>query len=169
MVTTRDLIGRISNYPLTVVQAMVNNQVAQGNKENVNVFQINPTATLAEGGFDWEDSPEGYDYWHNVGYNHKFDISRTQPIVGDVINVTRLDGRKVKDVVCVGYIPSIKFPVLYVTKRTWEMIQNDDSNLLPNPNVYMGVIENKVRLTLKDISEGKGVGVDPSLIEIVNE
>ena len=169
MATTRDLVGEISNYPLAIVQAMVNNQVAQGNKENVNVFQIDPTATLAEGGFDWGASPEGKDYWYSVVYTHNFSMPRTQPRVGDVIDVTRLDGRKVKDVVCVGYIPSIKFPVLYVTKRTWEMIQNDDSNLLPNPNVYMGVIENKVRLTLKDISEGKGVGVDPSLIEIVNE
>ena len=46
-----DLIGAIKDFPIEVVQQMVNEQVRQGNKANVSVFQDRATAIGKCGGF----------------------------------------------------------------------------------------------------------------------
>jgi hypothetical protein len=64
-----DLIGQLAGIPVKVVQAMVEEQVAQGNKPNITVFQRKKDATLPEGGFAWYKSALGTTFWSTV-INH---------------------------------------------------------------------------------------------------
>lgn len=68
-----------------------------------------------------------------------------------------------------GTIPGAKFPYMLCTKEVWERIKNGDEKskvVIFSDNIEKVV--HKVKLTRQDISEGKGVGVDPSLIELVD-
>ncbi len=61
-------------FPLAIVQKMIEHQVMQGNPANVEVFQADASAELWEGGFEWENSPEGFDFWYDVIENFWFNI-----------------------------------------------------------------------------------------------
>lgn len=63
IVEKKDLKGEIKDFPIEVVQKMVDNQVLQGNEANVSVFQHDATAELWEGGFAWEETREGVNFW----------------------------------------------------------------------------------------------------------
>ena len=57
-ITKADLKGQIEGYPIEIVERMVFNQVAQGNQEDVSVFQIKVDSNKANGGFNWKETPE---------------------------------------------------------------------------------------------------------------
>lgn len=76
-VEPKHLQGQVANLTLDVLQAMVNNQVMQGNPADVSVFQNKVNATRNEGGFDWLHSREGGSYWINLLSPHK----RKDPLV----------------------------------------------------------------------------------------
>ena len=58
-VKKKHLTGQISDFPKRVVQAMVDEQVRQGNPAKPDVFSMKCTAGKSQGGFDWHESPLG--------------------------------------------------------------------------------------------------------------
>lgn len=64
VVEKSDLIGQIEGYPIEVVQAMVDEQIRQGNKADVVVFQWDKKNL--KDGFDWAYSPHGFKYWQSI-------------------------------------------------------------------------------------------------------
>lgn len=73
-VVNEDLVDELKEFPLAIVQKMVERQVMQGNPANVKVFQADPTAPQSDGGFEWEDSPEGWDFWGSVIEGMEFNV-----------------------------------------------------------------------------------------------
>jgi hypothetical protein len=73
-VVNEDLVGELSEFPLPIVQKMIAHQVMQGNPANVEVFQADPTTPQSDGGFEWEDSPEGWYFWVNVIKGMEFNV-----------------------------------------------------------------------------------------------
>ena len=69
-----DLVGRLECFPIEVVQKMVNEQVRQGNKADVVLFQGRVYAARVSGGFDWERSFMGLKFWRDVLIKERFDI-----------------------------------------------------------------------------------------------
>ena len=187
-VTKEDLIGQIANFPLWIVKAMVSNQVRQGNPANVNVFQEKVDASFVEGGFSWNKSAEGQFFWSKVINGKQFpkeivppdksielaDESPKEAVasaregnaynVGDVIRVKI--GNSTGSRVIIGYFPDMPNPYLTITEESFRDLMNGKTSCRIN---VTAIEEPKkfVYLTLKDISEGKGVGIDPDLIRIV--
>lgn len=187
-VTKEDLIGQITNFPLWIVKAMVSNQVRQGNPANVKVFQEKVDASFVEGGFSWNKSAEGQFFWSKVINGKQFpkeitpldksiepaDESPKEAVVsaregnaynvGDVIRVKI--GNSTGSRVIIGYFPDMPNPYLTITEESFRDLMNGKASC----RINVTAIEEPKRyvyLTLKDISEGKGVGVDPDLIRIV--
>lgn len=73
-VKQKDLIGDIKNFPIEVVQKMVDYQVEQGNRVDVTIFQKDSQSCDNEGGFWWDATKEGDDFWSEVIINHNFDL-----------------------------------------------------------------------------------------------
>lgn len=73
-VVNEDLVGELKEYPLAVVQKMIERQVMQGNPANVKVFQADTTAEQLDGGFEWDVSPEGWDFWNKVIAGMDFNV-----------------------------------------------------------------------------------------------
>ena len=69
-----DLIGTIKDFPIEVVQEMVNEQVRQGNNTDVGVFIKNVGASKNNGGFDWCYAISGFDFWDNVIYRKNLNL-----------------------------------------------------------------------------------------------
>ena len=65
-VKKKHLTGEIADFPRRVVQAMVDEQVRQGNPANPRVFSVWCTATKSQGGFNWHGSPLGHDSWVEI-------------------------------------------------------------------------------------------------------
>ena len=69
-----DLIGEVKDFPIEVVQKMVERQVEQGNKENVTSFQICAIEDWHGGGFEWKNTKEGQSFWYEILIEKHFDF-----------------------------------------------------------------------------------------------
>lgn len=72
-ITEKDLIGEIKGFPIEVVRKMVEEQVRQGNKADVSIFQKKNYADKENGGFKWKDTKEGFKFWDTVIIYEEFD------------------------------------------------------------------------------------------------
>ena len=72
-VKKKHLIGEIADFPKRVVQAMVDEQVRQGNPANPSVFAGDRTACTDKGGFTWIDSALGYS-WADIIQEKEFHL-----------------------------------------------------------------------------------------------
>ena len=70
-VKRKHLIGDIADFPKRVVQAMVDEQVRQGNPANPSVFAREGFAGKNEGGFNWMNAAPGYS-WADIIQGKKF-------------------------------------------------------------------------------------------------
>lgn len=70
-VTTKDLIGDLKNFPIEVVEKMLENQYKQRGERNITLFQDNRRSGK---GFVWENTIEGHDFWRRVISCKEFDI-----------------------------------------------------------------------------------------------
>ena len=68
-VEEKHLVGKIADFPLHVVQEMVNEQVRQGNKADPNVF-----AASLWSGFRWLASEKGHNFWDKVIIGRQFHL-----------------------------------------------------------------------------------------------
>ena len=73
-ITEHNLIGEINNFPIEVVEKMVEEQINQGNEPNVDLFTIDKCATRYEGGFNWESTKDGFRFWEKIIKAEVFDI-----------------------------------------------------------------------------------------------
>ena len=72
-VKKKHLTGEIADFPKRVVQAMVDEQVRQGNPADPSVFSIRPAACKRDGGFTWIRSAPGYS-WAEIILYKKFHL-----------------------------------------------------------------------------------------------
>ena len=73
-ITRADLIGDIEDFPIEVVEKMVEEQVRQDNKADVTIFQAVSHRDKRHGGFCWEITEDGVSFWHNVIIKRDFDL-----------------------------------------------------------------------------------------------
>jgi hypothetical protein len=66
--------GELEGFPKEVIKRILDYQEEQLNKRDVSVFEKNRESTMYNGGFDWNLSKEGQDFWHEVISNKNFDI-----------------------------------------------------------------------------------------------
>ena len=72
-VKKKHLTGEIADFPKRVVQAMVDEQVRQGNPADPSVFARESTAYRRQGGFTWLKAASGYS-WPEVILYKKFHL-----------------------------------------------------------------------------------------------
>ena len=73
-VKKKHLTGEIADFPKRVVQAMVDEQVRQGNPADPSVFVRARTADKSQGGFTWTKSALGMIYWSGIIRWKKFHL-----------------------------------------------------------------------------------------------
>lgn len=71
-VTQKHLKGDLKDFPIEVVEKMLENQLKHTGKEDINIFIKNKFAE--NNGFHWSTSEEGYDFWDKVIGKNQFDL-----------------------------------------------------------------------------------------------
>lgn len=56
----------IQTLPPEIKQKILKYQVMHGNKPDLKVLEMNPRAESWSGGFSWDSSKEGFEYWNNI-------------------------------------------------------------------------------------------------------
>lgn len=69
-----DLVGDIKDFPIEVVEKMIEEQVKQGNQPNVEAFQNYANADADDGGFTWDKTNDGNVFWLDVIDSRNFDL-----------------------------------------------------------------------------------------------
>lgn len=82
--TQLDLKGSLKDFPIEVVKEMLKNQKIQTGKVDVSIFEKYITASDVDGGFHWESTEEGHEYWNRI-INDK-DISEFIPYQNGVFS-----------------------------------------------------------------------------------
>ena len=57
---------RFKDLPVEIQERMLDEQVRQGNPRNAEVFEKKTKADAQQGGFLWEQSVEGHDFWSKI-------------------------------------------------------------------------------------------------------
>lgn len=65
--------GQLKGFPMEIVERMLKYQVEQGNPRDVSIFEENRYADGEHGGFFWDSTSEGSDFWIIVLNDEKFD------------------------------------------------------------------------------------------------
>ena len=73
-ITRTDLIDSIENFPIEVVEKMIEEQVRQGNKADVTVFQKYRNADREAKGFSWHLTEAEHLFWSRVINDFDFDL-----------------------------------------------------------------------------------------------
>ena len=61
-----DAIRDLTGFPTEVISAMLREQLIQGNVSDVKVFQSFKSRDAWHGGFDWNATSQGFDFWERV-------------------------------------------------------------------------------------------------------
>ena len=73
-ITEKDLKGQLIGFPIEIVKKMIEYQVEQGNSPNVRIFQKDKFQNNQHGGFLWNTTVEGYNFWYQVIAQCDFDM-----------------------------------------------------------------------------------------------
>ena len=167
--------GELRGFPTEVVNWMLEQQDKQGNPKKVHVFEKDILSSRVNGGFDWYVANKGLtnDFCNDVIKHKKFHLfferfpkQSSYPKVmwvSDFDSSLSITHKRCKRVVFME--KNNKF-ISWTNAETLEDSAIENGTTFWN---YAKDIEEKpqlVELTMKDISEGKGVGVDPKLIRI---
>lgn len=66
--------SKLENFPLEVVEKMIEEQIKQGNPPSLEVFFDSLIADKLQGGFNWCETEDGEDFWEEVIRNDNFDL-----------------------------------------------------------------------------------------------
>lgn len=69
-----DLKGQIKDFPIEVVQKMVERQYEQTGRCDVEVFQVNKYTGGINGGMLWSETVEGDEFWRSIISHSNFDV-----------------------------------------------------------------------------------------------
>lgn len=182
-VTKNDLKGEIADFPLEVVERMVECQEEQGNHPNVIIFQNHKDTPSRKGGFDWKETREGVGPWSAaINYknfkpllsllemeesnnNQTLQLNGVELKPGDRVNYIAPEGSR-HTRVFVAYVEGLPRPYIICTQDRWAEIQagcNKQKNVIFADSNSVSPIREKVKLTKEQIAEK--FGVDADLIE----
>lgn len=187
IVKKSDLIGEIANFPIEVVQKMIEEQVEQGNKADVTVFQDDNIADTYGGGFSWVNAKDGDDFWCEIiskeNFNLFFDRYPNEVKLSHLVYVKQNGTIKGEDIIELlksyggtnydnldGKSPNSLYYLNPISKNIeWLCVGNTPYLSIMLALGYSEVkVESKlVEITMEEIAEK--FGVDESLLRIKNK
>lgn len=170
-VTEKDLIGEIKDFPIEIVEKMIERQMEQGNKADVSVFQRTRFVGASSGGFTWTKTTEDEDeenFWRNVISCKNFDIFfRKYPKEEDYWidpkgrRMLVWDEEQAKERIVIAKLPSTVEGHQYIAvSEAYEREFKEGRKYRTIPWTYAKPIPTKTKLTLSTIAEKFGLKED---------
>lgn len=184
-VKKEDLVGELLDFPIEIVQKMVERQVEQGNIPDVTIFQKDCRATKLDGGFTWSLTIENDVFWYIVIVQKRFDdffkkYPKSSPSKKVYIWGHPTKGNKVIEALKerggidrgVGYAGNRTDSIYYIDPITSNIthcrsdITTDDRlerllfNMVTTYHEKIEINEDELEVTLDEIAEKFGVDVE---------
>lgn len=154
-ITKQDLIGEIKDFPIEVVEKMIEKQVEQGNEADVSVFQVNAT-----NGFIWGKTTEGHIFWSQVIKRKNFELFfKKYPKYPKVMEVSDDGVKWCRRVVFMEKVG------LYLAWVFAETIEDAEEETGTHPWKYARDIQQPLTITKTEIAEKFGVSADRLIIK----
>jgi hypothetical protein len=171
-----DLVGWIKDFPIEVVEKMIEEQFKQGYLPNVEIFQKNASAGGDECGFCWCYTEDGFEFWEDViGYGNFELFFKKYPkkanlvyIIGDSVigmdiikTLEKYGGKNTHN-----YIGDSDGVIYYIEpfNNTIKICDIDEDNLLYRVilTTYTAIDaeESVLEVTMEEIAEKFGVDVN---------
>lgn len=174
-VTTKDLIGDLEDFPIELVEIMLQKQYKQVDKMDISIFQKCKFSDKYQGGFHWSDTIEGHEFWNDVIREGRFDVfferypklSKKVYICGDnklyenvIKTLERRGGINAK-----GLLGNSDYAVYYIDPKTnyIERCTQDSEKLYNIITLTFEKIEPDkfiIEMTLPEIAEKLGIDVE---------
>lgn len=165
-ITEKDLIGQIKDFPIEVVQKMVERQVEQGNKADVKVFQDYPKAGRSDGyGFTWNETEECYVFWREVIKDKNFDLFFEKYPKKPVNEYPKVMSVSIDGVKWNKRVVFMEKCGKYIAWGVAETIEEADEEVDTYPWCYARDIQPTLTITKTEIAEKFGVPVDRLIIK----
>ena len=173
-VIQKDLIGDLKDFPIEVVEKMLECQNKQVGKKDISVFQKDRCEDTGGKGFSWSATTEGHNFWKNVIRDRNFDlfferypkVSKNVYIRGNKNNgeevIKELQKRGgINKYDYVGNADALYFidPVTNYISMAAKM-EEALQNLLKTYHTEITYSEEVVEFTMKEIAEKLGVKVE---------
>jgi len=167
--------GQLKGFPKEIIAKMLEYQFDQTGFQDVRIFESDSSSGKISGGFDWKETIEGGSFWTEVIDDHKFSIFSLQSEPEEELKygdrVEYKDG-ELDDWGSCGDVFVAKLPgeSPYLIADSMEDLTDTESPIRMYRWKYCRKVnqsESFVQLTLQDISDGKGVGIDPNKIKII--
>ena len=171
-----DLVGCIKDFPIEVVEKMIEEQFKQGYLPDVKIFQKKATADVDECGFRWGKAEDGFEFWEDVISYGNFELffkkypkkANLVYIIGDSVigmdiikTLEKYGGKNTHN-----YIGDIDGVIYYIepNNNTIKICDIDDDNILYRVLLatYTAIDAEKsvLEVTMKEIAEKFGVDVN---------
>ena len=173
-VNAKDLIEDLENFPIEVVEKMLEYQYKQLGIIDIAFFQYNRADAMK--GFSWEDTIEGHEFWNYVIAKKRFDVfferyakSKEVYIRGDVHNgenvIKELESRG--GINHHNYFGDVNGQLYFIDPVTNYIVKANENLEIPLKNllktVYTEISPGEytmVELTMQEIAEKLGVDVN---------
>lgn len=171
-----DLKGRIQDFPIEVVQKMVERQYEQIWKYDVSVFQADQYKGKFNGGFTWSETVEGDDFWRRViSYNNfdlffeKYPTRTTYTNPNCCYYIKRTSETKINDIIAklvsLGGKSTKNYresEIYYISPKTHEIRQCDNDSIVYDflTTFYTeAFVDTVYEYTMDEIAEKLGINV----------
>ena len=157
--------GQLKGFPKEVVEKMLDEQEAQGNKRSIRVFEEYVNSSRGWKGFDWLDTEAGIPFWEEVITNRNFTLfferyPKQQMFKrGDKILVWNTDEECAHERIALTYIECAYYPVICVaTEDEYNFINGKTFNTVKYR--HWKPIPQVTEITMEEVAKalGKEVG-----------
>lgn len=144
--------GYLEGFPLNIIDKMIDEQIAQGNRPDVTVFEHDAGQNKKGGGFDWSLSRQKEEYWQEVIGNRNFDDP--DPTEQEPEQTTKPEppseemSKRLKVAMATM---SLNPELINISFEDEDMVQDDEGGYTRTLNgVYYSYFENKINLDNAD-------------------
>ena len=159
--------GQLEGFPQEVVEKMLDEQVKQGNKRDVSVFEKANVTGCDYGGIDWQDTEYGYYFWQRVIGTKDFDLffekypKKQMFKRGDKILVWDMYRETPEERIAITDVDGAIYPVICVAIEDEDNFINGKKFSIVQWKYWKPIPQEQVvELTMDEIAEKFGVDVN---------
>ena len=158
--------GELEGFPQEVVEKMLDEQVKQGNKRDVSVFEADVNSGAYDG-FDWYDTVDGYYFLAEVIDDLNFDLffehypKKQMFKRGDKILVWNIHEENTEERIAITDVDGAIYPVICVAIEDEDNFINGKQFSIVQWKYWKPIPQEQVvELTMDEIAEKFGVDVN---------
>ena len=168
-ITQQNLFGDIKGFPIEIIEKMLKHQEKQTGKRDISVFIRNKKADVKHGGFTWNQTEEGIDFWSQTmskNFTPFYKKYGEKPIIYDppkkmiVSDSLPFEKYDVIEREVVFYKPGVGYYAKALNPNDKRLYHWNYAKEIPKDEVFELTIELPIELTIEKIARRFNIPID---------